>query len=112
MQELPQPREAYIHLGDFLRRGAAVQPGVPAVLSSKPVSGTRLDMAKWLVDPANPLTARVTVNRMWQMYFGKGLVDTENDFGLMGSKPTHPELLDWLATEFVARGWSQKAIHR
>jgi hypothetical protein len=113
MRELPKPREAYIHLnGDFIRRGAPVTPGVPAVISSKPVGGTRLDMAKWLADPGNPLTARVTVNRMWQMYFDKGLVDTENDFGLMGSKPTHPELLDWLATEFVARGWSQKAIHR
>jgi len=113
MHELPQPRETYIHLGgDFLRHGAAVTTGVPAVLSAKPVSGTRLDLAKWLGDPGNPLTARVTVNRMWQMYFGKGLVETENDFGLMGAKPTHPELLDWLACEFVARGWSQKAIHR
>jgi hypothetical protein len=113
MRELPQPRDAYIHLGgDFLRHGAAVKPAVPAVLSSNPVGGTRLDLAKWLVDPGNPLTARVTVNRMWQMYFGKGLVESENDFGLMGSTPTHPELLDWLATEFVTRGWSQKAIHR
>lgn len=113
MRELPKPRESYIHLnGDFLRHGATVTPGVPAVLSSKPITGTRLDLARWLVDPANPLTARVTVNRMWQMYFGKGLVESENDFGLMGAKPTHPELLDWLATEFVARGWSQKAIHK
>ncbi len=113
MRELPQPRQTYIHLGgDFLRHGAPVSPGVPAVLSSKPVTGTRLDLARWLADPANPLTARVTVNRMWQAFFGKGLVETENDFGLQGSKPTHPELLDWLATEFVARGWSQKAMHR
>ncbi len=113
MRELPKPREAYIHLnGDFLRHGAPVTPGVPAVLSAKPVTGTRLDLAKWLADPGNPLTARVTVNRMWQSYFGKGLVDTENDFGLLGSKPTHPELLDWLATEFTARGWSQKAMHK
>ena len=113
MRDLPQPRPAYIHLGgDFLRHGAPVSPGVPAVLSSAPVTGNRLDLARWLVDPANPLTARVTVNRLWQSYFGKGLVETENDFGLMGSKPTHPELLDWLATEFVARGWSQKAMHR
>jgi hypothetical protein len=113
MSELPAPRSTCIHLGgDFLRCGAQVSPGVPAALSSKPVTGTRLDLAKWLVDPANPLTARVTVNRMWQAYFGKGLVETENDFGLIGAQPTHPELLDWLATEFVARGWSQKAMHR
>ena len=113
MRELPKPRPAYIHLGgDFLRHGAPVTPGVPAVLSAKPVTGTRLDLARWLVDPSNPLTARVTVNRFWQAYFGKGLVETENDFGLIGSKPTHPELLDWLATEFMARGWSGKAMHR
>jgi Protein of unknown function (DUF1553)/Protein of unknown function (DUF1549)/Planctomycete cytochrome C len=113
MRELPVPRPAYIHLGgDFLHHGAPVSPGVPAVLSSKPVTGNRLDLARWLVDPSNPLTARVTVNRFWQAYFGKGLVETENDFGLLGSKPTHPELLDWLATEFMARGWSMKAMHR
>jgi hypothetical protein len=113
MRELPKPRQAYIHLaGDFLRHGAPVVPAVPAVLSSNPVGGTRLDLAKWLVSPENPLTARVTVNRMWQELFSKGLVETENDFGLIGAKPTHPELLDWLATEFIARGWSQKAMLR
>ncbi|MFN3325833.1 MAG: PSD1 and planctomycete cytochrome C domain-containing protein [Bryobacteraceae bacterium] len=113
MRELPKPRDAYIHLnGDFLQRGVRVSPGVPAVLASKPVNGTRVELAKWLVSPENPLTARVTVNRMWQTYFGKGIVETENDFGLLGAKPTHPELLDWLALEFIERGWSQKAIHR
>jgi mono/diheme cytochrome c family protein len=113
MKERVEPRESYIHLGgDFLRRGATVTAGVPAVLSSMPVSGTRLDLARWLVSPENPLTARVTVNRIWQAYFGKGIVESENDFGLIGSKPTHPELLDWLALEFVARSWSQKAMHR
>ena len=113
MQELPQPRETYVQIGgDFLEKGERVSPGVPAVLSSKPVTGSRLDLAKWLVDSSNPLTARVTVNRMWQAYFGKGIVETQDDFGLMGAAPTHPELLDWLATEFMARGWSQKAIHR
>ena len=113
MRELPKPRESYIHLGgDFLRKGAPVTPGVPAVLAAKPVTGTRLDLAKWLASGENPLTARVTVNRMWQAYFGKGLVETESDFGLVGSKPTHPELLDWLAAEFIERGWSQKAMHR
>ena len=113
MRELPKPREAYIHLGgDFLRKGAPVSPGTPAFLPAKVEGGNRLDLARWLVDPRNPLTPRVTVNRMWQMYFGKGLVESENDFGLIGAKPTHPELLDWLATEFIARGWSQKAMHR
>ena len=109
MQELPQPRETYVQIGgDFLEKGERVSPGVPAVLSSKPVTGSRLDLAKWLVDPSNPLTARVTVNRMWQAYFGKGIVETQDDFGLMGAAPTHPELqLDWLATEFIARGWAE-----
>ncbi|HYZ83609.1 MAG TPA: DUF1553 domain-containing protein, partial [Bryobacteraceae bacterium] len=111
MRELPQPREAYIHLGgDFLRKGVPVKPAVPAVLSKDPIGGTRLDFAKWLVSTKNPLTARVTVNRMWQQLFGKGLVETENDFGIIGSKPTHPELLDWLASEFMSNGWSQKAM--
>ncbi len=113
MRELEKPREAYIHLGgEFTRHGAPVSPAVPTVLSSKPIGGSRLDLAKWLVDPSNPLTSRVTVNRMWQSFFGQGLVDTENDFGVMGAKPSHPELLDWLATEFIARNWSQKSVHR
>jgi hypothetical protein len=113
MRDLPDPRETFVHLGgDFLKHGDRVYPGVPAVLSSKTVTGNRLDLARWLVSPDNPLTARVTVNRMWQAYFGKGIVETENDFGLMGASPTHPKLLDWLATEFVQRGWSQKQMHR
>jgi hypothetical protein len=116
MRELPTPRESYIHLGgDFTRKGVTVKPAVPAVLppmANEPAQPTRLDFARWIVDKRNPLTARVTVNRMWQTYFGKGIVDTENDFGLQGEKPSHPELLDWLAVEFMDRGWSQKAIHR
>ncbi len=116
MRELPEPRVSYIHLGgDFTRKGIEVQPGVPAAMNALQPSGpraNRLDLARWLVDRKNPLTARVTVNRMWQQYFGKGIVETESDFGTQGDKPTHPDLLDWLAVEFMERGWSQKAIHR
>jgi hypothetical protein len=114
MRELPQPRETYIHLGgDFTRKGLVVKPGVPAVLPRlPPEANTRLDFAKWMIEPQNPLTSRVTVNRIWQEYFGKGIVETENDFGTQGAKPSHPELLDWLASELVRQKWSQKAIHR
>jgi hypothetical protein len=115
MRELPKPREAFIQIGgDFLRKGVAVSPGVPAALPPLETNGTpnRLDLARWLVDRRNPLTARVAVNRVWQHYFGKGLVATDNDFGTQGSPPTHPELLDWLASEFMERGWSQKKLHR
>ena len=69
-------------------------------------------MAKWITDPRHPLTARVLVNRLWHYHFGTGLVATPSDFGLNGARPSHPELIDWLAAEFVKRGWSQKAIHR
>lgn len=116
MRDLSAPRPAYIHLGgDFLRKGAPVEPGVPAVLPALKVTGrraNRLDLAQWLVDSENPLTARVTVNRVWQKYFGRGLVDSESDFGTQGEKPSHAELLDWLAVEFVEKRWSQKALHR
>jgi mono/diheme cytochrome c family protein len=105
MRERSEPRSTRIHIrGDFLRHGAEVEPAVPgvlpplAVLSDRP---NRLDLARWLVDPRNPLTARVTVNRMWQKLFGRGIVETENDFGLQGTPPSHPELLDWLAAEFM-----------
>ncbi len=114
MQELATPREAYIHLsGDFTRKGIAVKPAIPAFLPQlPPEKNTRLDFARWLVAANNPLTPRVTMNRFWQQYFGKGIVETEDDFGAVGSKPSHPELLDWLASEFVRQKWSQKEMHR
>lgn len=115
MRELAKPREAYIHLGgDFLRKGETVEPGTLAVLPPLKAEGrtNRLDFARWLVDPENPLTPRVTVNRIWQQYFGRGIVRTENDFGSQGSPPSHPELLDWLASAFITGGWSMKAMHR
>jgi mono/diheme cytochrome c family protein len=115
MRELDQPRRSYLFVkGDFTRDGGTVTPSVPAVLHplTKTEKPTRLDLARWLVDTKNPLLARVTVNRIWQQYFGRGLVETENDFGTRGTPPTHPELLDWLATEFMAQNWSLKAMHR
>jgi hypothetical protein len=116
MADLPKPRPTHVLVrGDFLRKGDLVQPDVPGALPGlpeTPSSRTRLDLARWLVDSRNPLTARVTVNRIWMRYFGRGLVETENDFGMQGSLPTHPELLDWLAAEFMEQGWSQKRLHR
>jgi hypothetical protein len=116
MADLPQPRATHVLVrGDFLRTGDPVQPDVPASLPrlpETPGAPTRLDLARWLVDPRNPLTARVVVNRVWMRYFGHGLVETENDFGMQGSLPTHPELLDWLATEFREQGWSLKRLQR
>lgn len=120
LQERKTPRETRIHIqGDFTRPGQRVEPGVPAVLNPLPDSPrvrdgkpNRLDFAAWLVAADNPLTARVMVNRLWQHYFGKGLVETESDFGLQGTPPTHPELLDWLAVEFRESGWRLKHMHR
>jgi hypothetical protein len=116
MSELPRPRESVVFIkGDFTRPGDKVAPGTPGILPPLRAAGpqaNRLDLARWLFDPAHPLTARVMVNRIWQQYFGLGLVETENDFGSQGAPPTHPELLDWLATEFRAQNWSMKAMHR
>ncbi len=109
-------RTTNIHLrGDFLQKGDVVTPGTFAVLPPLKAGGvapTRLDLARWLVSADNPLTPRVVVNRMWQQYFGKGIVETENDFGMQGRLPTHPELLDWLAIQFVESGWRVKKMHR
>jgi len=102
--EEPAGRRTAIHLrGNFLDRGAEVQPGTPAVLHPFKARGPkpdRLDLARWLFDPANPLTARVAVNHVWKGLFGRGLVSSMDDFGTRGEKPTHPELLDWLALTF------------
>lgn len=105
MQELPQPRESYVQIrGSFLDRGPVVTPGVPAFLPPLPADlpANRLALARWLVEPANPLTARVTVNRLWERCFGIGIVKTSEDFGRQGEAPSHPELLDWLACEFMS----------
>jgi hypothetical protein len=114
--ELGKARETHIHQrGDFLSPGDAVSLGTPAFLPAVKPRGEqldRLDLAAWVVDPANPLTARVTVNRMWHQLFGRGIVLTLDDFGKQGEKPSHPELLDWLAGEFVSGGWSEKALIR
>ena len=114
--EASQPRETRVHLrGDFLSPGAVVQPGTPDILPAlrpRNPHPDRLDLARWLVDPANPLTARVTVNRVWQRYFGIGLVKSDDDFGVQGDRPSHPELLDWLALRFQTQGWSLKSLHR
>jgi hypothetical protein len=100
--------------GDPKRKGAIVAAGTPRVLTtSQPAKmEDRRALAAWLTSPENPLTARVMVNRLWQHHFGRGLVGTPNDFGLRGERPTHPELLDWLACEFKASGWSLKHMHR
>ncbi len=109
------PPKTYIHVkGDWREHGAEVQPGTPAILPPLPAGEkpTRLTLARWLVSPENPLTSRVAVNRIWQELFGRGIVHTSEDFGTQGDRPTHPELLDWLASEFESRGWSMKQMVR
>jgi hypothetical protein len=117
MEDLPAPRPTFV-----LKRGRydvpdstqRVDPGVPKSLGVLPARApaNRLGLASWLVSPDNPLTARVAVNRLWQQHFGTGLVKTAENFGLQSEPPSHLELLDWLATEFVRSGWDQKALHR
>ncbi len=119
--EVPTP---LLRRGDYLQPGRPVAPGVLSVLATaRPfnwtppardarTSGRRLAFAEWLTQPDHPLTARVLVNRLWLHHFGEGIVTTADNFGHMGARPSHPQLLDWLATEFVARGWSLKAMHR
>jgi hypothetical protein len=115
MAENPQPRETFLLTrGAYDKPGEKVEAGVPGALNPLPTGApnNRLGFAHWVTSPDNPLTARVAVNRFWQMYFGVGLVKTVEDFGLQGEWPSHPELLDWLATEFVRTGWDVTAIQK
>lgn len=125
LYDLPgEAKTPLLRRGDYLNPGPEVQPGTLSVLATnKPftwsppgkdakTSGRRLAFANWLTQPDHPLTARVLVNRLWLQHFGEGLVPTPDNFGHAGRPPSHPELLDWLATEFVARGWSIKTMHR
>jgi hypothetical protein len=117
LKESAVPRKTHVLIkGDFTRPAEEVFPGTPAVLHPFASPGdrrpNRLDLAKWIMSPENPLTARVIVNRVWQQYFGRGLVETENEFGMQGTAPSHPELLDWLAVSFREGGWKMKDLHR
>lgn len=114
MKELDEPRMSNVFKrGVYTNPGDPVKPGTPSILPPvKKQDGNRLDLAKWLVSDENPLTARVTVNRWWTELFGHGIVTTVEDFGIKGEPPTHPELLDWLAVEFMEKGWSLKKLLR
>ena len=115
MVELKEPRKTHILIrGDFRDKGDEVEPGLPDLFSTDRAAEPRdrLGFARWLINGKNPLVARVTVNRIWQRYFGRGLVGTTGDFGLRGEVPSHPKLLDWLAEELVDSGWDLKVIHR
>ena len=115
MQEKPVRSDTFILLrGAYDKPGEKVTPGTPAVLPPLPANApaNRLGLAHWVTSPENPLLARVTVNRFWQMYFGTGIVKTTEDFGRQGEWPSHPELLDWLATEFITSKWDTKALQK
>jgi hypothetical protein len=115
MQERDEIREAFMLVrGEYDKKGEKVERALPAVLPPLPkgAPNDRLGLAQWLVSPEHPLTPRVTVNRLWQQFFGTGLVKTTEDFGVQGEYPSHPELLDWLATEFVRSGWDVKSLVR
>ncbi len=116
MQELPDRRPTYLlKRGDYQHpdKSVAIPPDLPGVFKTgKEAPSDRLGLARWIARAENPLTARVTVNRLWQHHFGTGIVRTAEDFGTRGDPPSHPELLDWLATEFVRLGWDLKAMHR
>jgi mono/diheme cytochrome c family protein len=115
MAELEKPRETRRHVrGAYLSTAEVVTPGTPETLPPFPpgVPTNRLGFARWLVSTNNPLTARVTVNRFWEEYFGTGIVETSQDFGTQGEPPSHPKLLDWLATEFLRLNWDMKAMHK
>ena len=115
MQDLKTPRRSFVLLrGQYDQHGVEVKPAVPGFLPGLAAGAppNRLGLARWLVDPAHPLTARVAVNRLWQLSFGSGLVETGEDFGIQGQPPSHPRLLDWLATEYVRRGWDTKSLLR
>ena len=120
----PRPQDLHVHIrGNASSPGEKVEPDFPDCVDDSVVtvpepaegaksSGRRRHLAEWISSPENPLTARVMVNRLWQHHFGRGIVSTPSDFGELGQRPTHPELLDWLANDFVASGWSLKAMHR
>ncbi|MBX7133398.1 MAG: DUF1553 domain-containing protein [Fimbriimonadaceae bacterium] len=113
MEEMPKPRDCFVLIrGQYDQHGEKVEAGLPSFLPSPPAGtpNNRLGLAKWIVSPTNPLTSRVTVNRLWERFFGQGLVSTIEDFGTRADFPTHPELLDYLATEFIRLKWDLKAM--